>query len=722
MEISRWLPILLGCSLLHHTTAAYVEIGNLPASVAINEDEDTWPVYLYSVRVYTSGGTGFPSCTLSDTANFRFSATDTVTGQFEISTTSSPSFDYTASPVTLTVECTYDVKSDSKDLTVNVEQNVPPSFSTTTPSVDISAKTTRPGQIIYTFSYTDTDSPRPLHLSVLSAVDSTGADATSEFNVSNDALFLESDIKLVKVTSYTVTVVAGDNERPANSQTFTITVNVNDINLKPEFLINALSVLFPEGTAGRTLLHTIRYSDGNGDPVQIEYDIQDANNAIFDLVPSKSGDNTFTLTVIVNDTNEAPTWTGIPTAISVDENQAVGSVVETLSTHCTDPDTIPPETISYEFLFSTEHTYFAINSSGVVTFAVLFDYDDVNLANEFNLTIRCFDNSGFYDDTYLTVTVNDVNDNSPTCSPSTTSLSLRYDQNVSETIQTLDCTDIDSTVNAELEYSILGHAMGYGTTYFQVDATGNVSISQTFQMDFNTTFYVNILVNDKGTPPLSTTVTLTVTYTERPLNITYSKVEDCFACTTSAITILAAFGLVGFMVTTCFVVLLILKCCYDYEQWKIKKAFSKKRKRSWRCFGCCRPSEREKRTAEKAVARRRRDEEYIRARNQLMGITEEDGLGPEDTVVSSIPTKPAMRKKRPVPVAGPSATASTSLTGRERDQTPDIGIRSMQQPLTTSQKEQLEKFQTMKKNANDPAKHNKEQAASGMVWAFQGRK
>ena len=250
---------------------------------------------------------------------------------------------------------------------------------------------------------------------------------------------------------------------------------------------------------------------------------------------------------------------------------------------CTDPDNVPPDTTTYAILFSTESAYFAIDASTAqVTLAQDYDYDDVNLANEVNLTIRCSDTDGLSDDTIYAITITDINDNNPVCSPSVTSFSLTYAQTVNSTLVNVDCSDIDSTINAELEYSIIGFSTGYGKQYFQVDTSGNVSISTEFTMDFNTSFYITILINDKGTNPgpLSATVTLTVTYTERPTITTYEGISECFLCTTSALTLISAAGLVFLMFLIMCVVLVVLKCTFDCERNKMLVSMTKTKKKS----------------------------------------------------------------------------------------------------------------------------------------------
>jgi hypothetical protein len=199
-----------------------------------------------------------------------------------------------------------------------------------------------------------------------------------------------------------------------------------------------------------------------------------------------------------------------------------------------------------------------------------------------NLTVRCSDLDGLSDDTTYAITITDINDNNPICTPSVTSFSLTYAQTVNSTLVNVDCSDIDSTVNAELEYSIIGLSTGYGKTFFQVDASGNVSVFTEFTMDYNTSFYITVLINDKGTNPgsLSATVTLTVTYTERPTIMTYERVSECFLCTTSALTLISAAALVVFMFLIVCIVLTVLRCVFDHEREKIHKTLSKTKKKS----------------------------------------------------------------------------------------------------------------------------------------------
>ncbi|KAH3816647.1 hypothetical protein DPMN_118167, partial [Dreissena polymorpha] len=582
----------------------YIEISNLPNTwpVSVHESETDVPLFLYSVRVYSPDVT--MTCTLvTSTFSPDFTITDAGNYNWDIKLKSSTTLDESTNPsINLSVSCGDTSNQKTGILTVTVIENVKPVFTDLTPEVDISAQTTRVGQVIYTFEFTDPDSSS-------SSLTYAIVPPSSVFNISGESLVLSTDLSKTKTTSYSVTVEVRDEEL-GNQQSIPVTINVNDINAIPEFIKTSDTKAFPEMTKGRKLLYTIGHSDGNGDDVQITYVTTNTNNDLFfDLVPStgevylldgmefnyetvssytlavqiedwlEMQSTQFILTIQVTDVPEGPWWTDVPATLTKDE-ASKGVLVGQLSSFCDDFDNMPPDNITYAILFSAESAYFAIdNYSGIVTFAQDFDYDDPNLANALNLTIRCSDINGFSADTFLQVIVNDVNDNAPICAPKPKSLSLRYDQQVNTPLSFLDCTDKDSTVNAELDYNIIGLAKGYSKTYFQVDSGGNVSISKTFAMDFNTSFFVTIKVKDRGTPSLSITVTLTITYTEKPWNITYTKVDECFICTTSAISLLAALGLFALSVTICLLYLLILKCAYDIERRKMAKAFAKKEKR-----------------------------------------------------------------------------------------------------------------------------------------------
>lgn len=233
----------------------------------------------------------------------------------------------------------------------------------------------------------------------------------------------------------------------------------------------------------------------------------------------------------------------------------------------------------YRFLSGTYSSYFAIDQTTAnVTFARDWDYDDKTLPETFSLTLQCVDPDGVLASTDFVITILDINDNDPVCYPFNSTLPLTYAQADSESITHLNCTDADSTVNAELQYSIIGASKGYGKTYFNVDATGNVTITKEFEMEYNSTFYVTVEVTDKGSPSRSTTVTLTVSYTEKPVVTNYTEITTCFLCTTGSVTLISATAFVVLLLLIFLIVLVVLGCCYLCEQSRMRNLIASEHK------------------------------------------------------------------------------------------------------------------------------------------------
>ena len=248
-------------------------------------------------------------------------------------------------------------------------------------------------------------------------------------------------------------------------------------------------------------------------------------------------------------------------------------MVGTPSVLCEDPDGTPDvSAMEYRILFGVYSSYFSIDqTTAEVSFDRDWDYDDKTLPETFTLTLQCVDPDGVSASADYEITILDINDNDPVCNPFSDTLSLTYAQAASESITHLNCSDADSGDNSELVYSVSGYSEGYGKTYFDIDTTGNVTITKSFEMDYNSTFYVTVDVKDNGKPKRSTTVTLTVTYTEKPTVANWTEVTTCFLCTTSTVTLVSGAGFVVLLLCLFLGTLCVLRCCYGCEQRKMRK-------------------------------------------------------------------------------------------------------------------------------------------------------
>jgi len=102
----------------------------------------------------------------------------------------------------------------------------------------------------------------------------------------------------------------------------------------------------------------------------------------------------------------------------------------------------------------------------------------------------------------IVINVVDSNDNNPVCSPSYVTKVVSDDIDVGDTVVRLNCFDIDTGVNSQLVFSIV-HS---NTDLFSVhQTTGDIVVARQLVASISSCF-LTILVSDKGTPFLSTSV------------------------------------------------------------------------------------------------------------------------------------------------------------------------------------------------------------------------
>lgn len=659
--------------LINISNGAFVEIGNLPATISLHEDVTDTPALVFSVSVYPTTAT----CVISsgDTGS-NFDINDIGNGESQVSTIATPSFSNALAPTyILTIQCSDSGATDSQDLTVNIDANanfVLTNFVVGIATTSVNAKTVKTGHVVFTVEYTDEDGDSPLTYSITSTAP---AGAPFQFSAGTDFLTASEDLLDHNVDFYTIYFDASDKR---NTQSLELRITITAVNTPPEITNLDHNLTLPELTPGRKHVFTINYVDNDGDPIRFEIVSKQDTADVFDIILS-SGEvylkegfeldfETTTqymfeltikdeyhyttepngiLTINIADVNEAPFWPSELDPVSVDES-AAGAIVGTPSVLCDDPDGIPDiSAMEYRILFGTYSSYFTINqTTAQVSFNRDWNFDDKTLPETFSLTLQCVDPDGVTASANYVITILDINDNDPVCYPFNDSLPLTYAQAVNESITHLNCTDADSTVNAELEYAIIGVNKGYGKTYFNVDLTGNLTITTEFTMEYNSTFYVTVKVKDKGSPVRSTTVTLTVSYLEKPIVNNYQEITTCFFCTTASVTLVAAAGFVVAMLCIFLATLCVLRCCYTCEKGKMRKLIASELKEKARLCDCCRPKHRRHRRKKNAadiskVKHKKEEKKQPRERikEENFRYTEESknqysGVAPPGTVVS----------------------------------------------------------------------------------------
>ena len=179
------------------------------------------------------------------------------------------------------------------------------------------------------------------------------------------------------------------------------------------------------------------------------------------------------------------------------------------------------------FYFSGSFTYnivsgnldsnLAVDSNtGEIKLVGALDYE---IRTQYVLTIHAVDKMATVRTGTATVTidVNDVNDNAPTCTPAVQTFEVPENTAMSTNIGTVTCNDTDSGVNDDISY-VIATVDGVGTTTpFQIDSsTGAFDLATASVLDFESDQHLVVVIQaiDGGTPALTGTATINVIVTD----------------------------------------------------------------------------------------------------------------------------------------------------------------------------------------------------------------
>lgn len=164
------------------------------------------------------------------------------------------------------------------------------------------------------------------------------------------------------------------------------------------------------------------------------------------------------------------------------------------------------EDSSVSFTFITNTTDFIIDSSTGDVFllaASQLDYDEGE--RKYSLGIQATINTDVTE-AILEVYLSDYNDNPPVFTQQLYNGSVSENLPSGQTVLTVSATDIDSSNNAIIRYSIL-----YGSSDFQIDQTsGLIRTSKQFDREVISSYSLFVRASDLGEPSLSSTVTITI--------------------------------------------------------------------------------------------------------------------------------------------------------------------------------------------------------------------
>jgi lysyl endopeptidase len=339
---------------------------------------------------------------------------------------------------------------------------------------------------------------------------------TGAITVSNSSL-----LDFETTPSFTLLVTVTDNTELSDSAT--ITIDLTDVDEAPT--VPAQSFAIDENSPVGTVVGTVTATDPEGGPFSFaitggsgaaafaidassgELSVADPALLDFETSPSlslvvRATDSTElsgsgTITVNLNDVNEAPSIAN--QGFAVDENSAAGTLVGTIA--ASDPDA--GDTLSFSVTGGSGAGVFAVDANTGEISVLDAEALDFETTPSFTLEVEVEDADGLSDSATITISLNDVNE-----APSIADQDFALDENsaVGTVVGTLAASDPDA--GDTLAFSVTG---GSGAGVFAVDAnTGEISVLDAAALDFETTPSFTLEVEVEDADGLSDSATITI--------------------------------------------------------------------------------------------------------------------------------------------------------------------------------------------------------------------
>ncbi|XP_069131267.1 protocadherin-15-like [Argopecten irradians] len=519
-------------------------ITNLPARYYIHEDI-TAETLQHSIATSDNSPSDTIVCTETE-AKFLSKLTPSLV--YGIYSQSNPGFVFsTQKKYTIPVTCTDSAgDSDSSSVIAYILPNTPPTFTNLPASKSISTSTAS-GTSVFQVSTSDSEGDGITFSSTCSVV-------SCPFTLDTNTGEIQTNTNLDSLTTvgYDILVSISDGHSTVGPRSLTIIIT--GINTAPVIqnlpLTFTLSVLETVGlnnavyqvrtvdpdTSTQTLTYSSVFTPVEGSTIftvdtstgllhtssstQIDYEALTATTFTVDIsVTDGQVTDTQSVSVSVANVNESPTFGSATYYVTGNEGNA-NIVVGDPGLSSTDPDT--GDVITY----SIDCQDFLINpSTGVISFAIDYDLDIGNKVTPVSCVVSASDGDLAATST-LFITINDINDNTPSFGANYYTFTTTMYANVGDVIGTMTATDGDLGIYGSMTYSI--DQSGLTDTYFGVTGTGGVYITKSVSaLGEGTSFTFTAIVTDYGglndtatitVVVLSTTTVPTTTTTERYLN------------------------------------------------------------------------------------------------------------------------------------------------------------------------------------------------------------
>ncbi|XP_051646572.1 protocadherin-23 isoform X1 [Manacus candei] len=401
----------------------------------------------------------------------------------------------------------------------------------------------KPAQVLDSLKWPDNHLAinRKLHFSIAKDDDSVHFEIDS---LTGD-LFLSKELDYETASHFLLQVIVKDyNNNPPQNNTVFISVDIEDKNdHSPSFQDDFVVIGIEENVPVGTPVYTFNAKDGDGSFLnsKIQYSLETSNmgenpflihplygtlttaspldreitdSVIFTVSASDQAINltdrrldSLAVKIIILDVNDnSPNFTSSSLSY-VMEDAEVGFLVHHIIAK--DPDEGRNGQVTYYILSGNENKAFVLDKiTGLLTTAQLLDRE---IQERYSLTVMALDDGSpaLSATQVLTIIVLDVNDEIPIFTKQFYETAVHENQDPGEFVIKVEAVDRDAGLNSLLWYKILP---GIGYEKFKMNlSSGELVTTASLDRETQEVFSIKVLVQDSGTPSLSSTVTVICT-------------------------------------------------------------------------------------------------------------------------------------------------------------------------------------------------------------------
>ena len=323
------------------------------------------------------------------------------------------------------------------------------------------------------------------------------------------------------IIMYVLTLIVTDGEGGVN--TTSVTVEVINQNDAPVFASAPYAAAIDENIDTGTQVVLASASDEDSNDTLV-YSLSGANSSHFtisatgvistDSVIDYESSSSYSLTILVsdgtvsvstpltitvNDINDAPAFTSTPYAVTLNEGTA--SSVSVFQVSASDEDS---DSIVFSFVGITSSD-FTINSvSGEISTATLLDFETTP---SYVLTVQAFDGNGRKTLSTVTVTITDINDETPTFNSASYNGHVTENVAIGSSVMTVTASDGDAA-DTSLAYSLSGSQLN--SSHFSITSNGLIQTATNIDYEAVQVYSLTLTATDNANNTGTTTLIISV--------------------------------------------------------------------------------------------------------------------------------------------------------------------------------------------------------------------